>query len=124
MTVIGRGLPFGAAVAFGFALVISVLPSWFLEPKSLGLAVAFLIGAVAAPPTVWSIWLAIRPNAADRRLAVVTGGVGAMLFDAIAIGFAPGLYGQDEMGSVGAMLLFAFASLAIAGVVMTRAHRA
>jgi hypothetical protein len=47
-----------------------------------------------------------------------------MLFDGVAIGFAPGLYGQDQMGAVGAMLLFAFASLAIAGVIMTRAHRA
>jgi hypothetical protein len=118
-----RGLPFGAAVALGFALVISVLPDWFFQPKSLGLAVAFALGAAAAPPTVWSIWLATRPTPATRPLAVVAGGVGAMLFDGIAIGFAPGLYGQDEMGAVGAMLLFAFASLAIAGVVMTKAHR-
>jgi hypothetical protein len=59
-----------------------------------------------------------------RRLdqqAVFTWAVaGAMTFDGLAIGFVPGLYGQtgQALAWVASALLFAFASLILAGQVM------
>ena len=45
---------------------------------------------------------------------------GAMTFDGLAIGFIPGLYGQtgQALAWTAAALLFAFASLLVAGQVM------
>ena len=119
-----RGGAFGVAVALTFALVIRLVPEAAFEPKSGWLVLVYVVGALAAPPSVWMVGLATRQAGRNRRLPVVAAGLGAMAFDGLAIGFVPGLYGQSEMGSVGGGLLWAFFSLGVAGVVMTGAHRA
>lgn len=109
----------GAGIAFGFALVISALPSWFfLEPG--WRAVAFAVGALAAPPTVWFLQGVARAVKGGVRTTAIWAASGAMTFDGLAIGFFPALYGQtgDALAWAAAMLLFAFASLLVAAQVM------
>lgn len=115
------GFAFGVAVAFGFALVISVLPSAVFEHRG-PLAIMLMVGAVAAPPTVWLVWAVATWRRTDPTITLLAAGTGAITFDGLAIAFVPGLYGHSgqALAGVGAMLLFAFASLAMAGYVMTR----
>ena len=59
------GLAVGAIVALGFAVLISLLPdALFLEGQ--WRAVAYLAGALAAPPTVWEA----REARSRRRTAI------------------------------------------------------
>ena len=113
------GLVVGALIALGFAIVISLLPDWlFLEGH--WRAVVFVVCALAAPPTVWFLqWLA-RLRDLDQRALFGWALAGAMTFDGLAIGFVPGLYGQtgQALAWTAAALLFAFASLVIAGQLM------
>lgn len=113
------GLVVGALVALGFALVISLLPeSLFLQtPRRVAV---FVVCALAAPPTVWFLQWIARLRHLDQRLTFGWAAAGAMTFDGLAIGFVPALYGQtgQALAWTAAALLFAFASLLVAGQLM------
>lgn len=113
------GLVVGALVALGFALVISLLPeSLFLQtPRRVAV---FVVCALAAPPTVWFLQWIARVRHLDQRLTFGWAAAGAMTFDGLAIGFVPALYGQtgQALAWTAAALLFAFASLLVAGQLM------
>ena len=113
------GLVVGALVAFGFALLIRLLPeSVFLQtPWRLA---AYLLCALAAPPTVLFLKWVARVRGLDARTVFAWAAAGAMTFDGLAIGFIPALYGQtgQALAWTASALIFAFASLLIAGQVM------
>lgn len=113
------GFVVGAAVALSFAVVISLLPdTLFLQtPKRIAV---FAACALAAPPTVWFLQWVARVRGHDQRLLFTWAAAGAMTFDGLAIGFVPALYGQtgQALAWVAAALIFAFASLIVAGQVM------
>lgn len=113
------GIVVGALIALSFAVVISLLPaSLFLEtPRRV---VVYLVCALAAPPTVWFLQWVARIRGHDQRVVFTWGTAGAMTFDGLAIGFVPALYGQtgQALAWVASALLFAFASLIIAGQLM------
>ena len=113
------GLVVGALVAFGFALVIRLVPeSVFLQtPWRLA---AYLLCALAAPPTVLFLKWVARIRGLDARAVFNWAAAGAMTFDGLAIGFIPELYGQtgQALAWTASALIFAFASLLIAGQVM------
>lgn len=113
------GFVVGALVALAFAIVISLLPSFVFLETGWRVAV-FITCALAAPPTVWFLQWVARLRHLDQRLVFTWAAAGAMTFDGLAIGFAPALYGQtgQALAWVGAALLFAFASLIIAGQFM------
>lgn len=113
------GFVVGALVALGFAILISLLPASLLleTPKRIGV---YLACALAAPPTVWFLQWVARIRRHDQRLLFTWAAAGAMTFDGLAIGFVPGLYGQtgQALAWVAAALIFAFASLIVAGQLM------
>jgi len=113
------GFVVGALVALGFAIVISLLPeSLFLQtPRRVAVYVAV---ALAAPPTVWFLQWVARLRRLDQRTVFLWGAAGAMTFDGLAIGFVPELYGQtgQALAWTASALIFAFASLIVAGQVM------
>lgn len=113
------GLVVGALVALGFAILISLLPAWVvLETK--WRVVTYIAVALAAPPTVWFLQVIARWRHLDQRETFIWGAAGAMTFDGLAIGFLPGLYGQtgQALAWVASALIFAFASLIVAGQLM------
>lgn len=113
------GFVVGALVALAFAVVIRLLPpTLFLEHH--WRVVVFLLCALAAPPTVWFLQWVARIRRLDQRVVFTWAAAGAMTFDGLAIGFLPGLYGQtgQALAWVAAALIFAFASLIVAGQLM------
>ena len=115
----GIGIGVGAVVALAFAIVISLLPAWLFLETSWRVLV-YVVVAAAAPPTVWFLQWIARLSRQDERLVFAWGAIGAMTFDGLAIGFVPGLYGQtgDALAWAASSLLFAFASLLVAGQLM------
>lgn len=113
------GFVVGALVALAFALVIRMLPDFVFLETPWRVAV-FVVCALAAPPTVWFLQWVARMRRLDERLVFTWATAGAMTFDGLAIGFLPELYGQtgQALAWVGAALLFAFASLIVAGQLM------
>ena len=113
------GLAVGALVALGFAVVIRLLPeSLFLQTHwRIGV---YVLGAAAAPPTVWFLQWIARARGLVQRAVFAWAAAGAMTFDALAIGFVPDLYGQtgQALAWTASALIFAFASLLVAGQVM------
>jgi hypothetical protein len=115
----GTGFVVGLLVALGFALLISLLPAAvFLETR--WRVLAFVACALAAPPTVWFLQWIARLRRHDQRELFLWAAAGAMTLDGLAIGFIPRLYGQtgQALAWVAAALLFAFASLIVAGQLM------
>ena len=109
----------GALVALWFAILISLLPAWVvLETK--WRVVTYIVVALAAPPTVWFLQAIARWRHLDQRETFIWGAAGAMTFDGLAIGFLPQLYGHtgQALAWVASALIFAFASLIVAGQVM------
>ena len=113
------GLVVGALVALGFAVAIRLLPE-FLFLQSHWRVVVYVVCAAAAPPTVWFLQWVARVRRLDQRAVFAWGAAGAMLFDGLAIGFVPALYGQtgQALAWVASALIFAFASLLVAGQIM------
>jgi len=113
------GFVVGALVALSFAVVISLLPdSLFLgTPQRV---IVYIVCALAAPPTVWFLQWVARLRHFDQRETFLWGAAGAMTFDGLAIGFIPQLYGHSgqALAWVASALIFAFASLIVAGQVM------
>lgn len=118
------GLVSGAVIALVFAIVISQLPARLFTDDWLRI-LAFVIVAAAAPPSVWLTWAIAGISHQDRKLIFDWVAVGAMTFDGVMIGFRPSLYGQTggALASAAAMLLFAFASLLVAGLIMNHPAR-
>ena len=113
------GFVVGALVALVFAIVSRLVPAFlFLEPP--WRVVVYVLCALAAPPTVWFLQGVARAGRLDQRLVFTWAAAGAMTFDGIAIGFIPDLYGQtgDALAWAASALLFAFASLIVAGQLM------
>ena len=113
------GLVVGALVALSFAVLIRLLPaSLFLETH--WRIMAYLACALAAPPTVWFLQWVARLRRLDQRALFTWAVAGAMTFDGLAIGFVPGLYGQtgQALAWAASALLFAFATLIVAGQIM------
>jgi hypothetical protein len=106
-------------VALGFAVVIRLLPAFLFLETAWRVGV-FIICALAAPPTVWFLLWVSSVRRLEERLVFTWATAGAMTFDGLAIGFVPDLYGQSgqALAWVGAALLFAFASLIVAGQLM------
>jgi cytochrome c biogenesis protein CcdA len=69
---------------------------------------------------VWFLQAIARWRHLDQRETFIWGAAGAMTFDGTAIGFIPQLYGQtgQALAWVASALIFAFASLIIAGQLM------
>ena len=113
------GFIVGLLIALGFAVIISLLPaSLFLDtPKRVAV---YVVCALAAPPTVWLLQGIARLRNLDQRETFFWAIAGAMTFDSLAIGFVPSLYGQtgQALAWVASALIFAFASLIIAGQLM------
>jgi hypothetical protein len=110
------GFVVGLLVALGFALLIRLLPeAVFLETR--WRVLAFAAYALAAPPTVWFLGWVARLSRHDERALFTWAVAGAMTFDGLAIGILPAPYGQtgQALAWTAAALLFAFASLVIAG---------
>ncbi len=113
------GAVIGAIIALTFAIVISRMPaSAFLETR--WRIVVYVVCALAAPPTVWLLQWIARVRRVDQRRLFTWAAAGAMTFDGLAIGFASGLYGQtgQALAWTASALLFAFASLVVAGQIM------
>ena len=113
------GFVVGALVALSFAVAISLVPALvFLETG--WRAVVYVAVALAAPPTVWFLQWVARLRRLDQRLMFTWAAAGAMAFDGLAIGFIPALYGQtgQALAWTASALLFAFASLIVAGQLM------
>ena len=113
------GVVVGALVALGFAILISLLPAWVVLDTRWRVVV-YVVVALAAPPTVWFLQAIARWRHLDQRETFIWGAAGAMTFDGLAIGFVPQLYGQtgQALAWVASALIFAFASLIIAGQLM------
>lgn len=113
------GLVVGALVALGFALLISLLPEWLFLQTPWRVAV-YALCAAAAPPTVLFLQWVAGVRGLDQRQAFAWAAAGAMTFDGLAIGFTPHLYGQtgQALAWTASALIFAFASLLVAGQVM------
>ena len=82
--------------------------------------VVYVVCAAAAPPTVLFVQWIARIRGLDQRGVFAWAAAGAMTFDGLAIGFAPFLYGQtgQALAWTASALIFAFASLLIAGQIM------
>ncbi|MBU3705704.1 MAG: hypothetical protein FGM50_03335 [Mycobacterium sp.] len=115
----GTGLVVGALVALGFAIVIRLLPEWLFLKTHWRIGV-YALCAAAAPPTVWFLQWVARVRGLDQRQVFSWAAAGAMTFDGLAIGFIPDLYGQtgQALAWTASALIFAFASLLIAGQIM------
>lgn len=113
------GLAVGALVALGFAVLISLLPDWLFLDRPWRM-LAYLVCALAAPPTVWFLQWVARLRRLGQRPLFTWAAAGAMTFDGLAIGFLPALYGHtgQALAWVASALIFAFAALVIAGQVM------
>ena len=69
---------------------------------------------------MWFLQRVARLRRLDQRLMFTWAAAGAMTFDGLAIGFIPALYGQTgpALAWTASALLFAFASLIVAGQLM------
>jgi hypothetical protein len=113
------GFVIGLIVAAIFAVIISLVPAAvFTDP--LGYVVLLLVGALAAPPTVWMLRAVAGNRQVDPVSTVIGGMTGALLFDGLALSYVPGLYGQtgEALTAVATILLFAFAAIGIAAHLM------
>ena len=113
------GLMVGALVALGFAVAIRLLPESVILQMHWRLVVYAVCSAAARPTVLFLQWIA-RVRGLDQRAVFIWAAAGAMTFDGLAIGFVPDLYGQtgQALAWMASALIFAFASLLVAGQVM------
>lgn len=111
---LGIGLVLGVLIAVGFALVIRLVPESLLVDTGPRVAV-YVVLALSAPTIVLPLWaLARRISVEPRSFAWATIS-GSLLFDGLALGFFPDIYGQtgDAWAHTAAALLWAFAWIAL-----------
>lgn len=117
------GLPSGAAIAFAIALALALVPAaWFLDPTLR--AILYAVQIPAGPVFVLIARGVARLVRGDERMVLLWAVTGALAFDGLALGFWPGLYGQtgEALAWMTATLLWAFAWIVAAGLLLTRAH--
>lgn len=115
------GVALGLGIAFVFALVIARMPErWFVEPEPR--AVLYLVQVLVAPVFVLVARWVARPAGASERTVLFWAVAGALAFDGLVLGFWPSLYGQsgEALAWTAATLLWAFAWIVVAGLLLTR----
>jgi hypothetical protein len=117
------GFMIGLVGAAAFAVTISFFPtSWFSDTSQRA-----VLYAVQVPAGALFVLLARASSRAinvDDRTLFQGLVAGALLFDGLFIGFWPAIYGQEgfALTMTAAVLLWAFAWIVIAGVVMNHRH--
>jgi hypothetical protein len=118
---LGLGFVLGLLIALGFALVIRLVPeSWLVDA---GPRVAlYVVLALSAPTIVLPLWLLARRIAVDPRGLTWAAIGGSLVFDGLALGFFPGLYGQtgDAWAHTAAGLLWAFGWIVVTELAVER----
>jgi hypothetical protein len=117
------GFVIGVVGAAAFAVVISFFPgSWFTETGQ-----RVVLYAAQVPSGVLFVLLARavgRGLGADDVVLFQWLTAGALMFDGLFIGFWPAIYGQQgfALTVTASVLLWAFAWIVIAGLIMNRRH--
>jgi hypothetical protein len=116
---LGIGLVLGLLIAFGFALVIRLVPESVLTDTG-PRVVVYAVLALSAPTIVLPLWALARRISADPRLLSWAAISGSLLFDGLALGFFPDLYGQtgDAWAHTAAGLLWAFGWIALTELIV------
>jgi drug/metabolite transporter (DMT)-like permease len=106
---LGLGFVLGLLIAVGFALVIRLVPESWLTDTGPRIAV-YVVLALSAPTIVLPLWLLARRITVDPRGLTWAAIGGSLVFDGLALGFFPDLYGQtgDAWAHTAAGLLWAF----------------
>jgi hypothetical protein len=115
----GVGFVIGLVGAAAFAVAISFFPSsWFTETSQR--AVLFAVQVPAGALFVLLARASSRAITVDERTVFQGLVAGALLFDGLFIAFWPAIYGQEgfALTMTAAVLLWAFAWIVIAGLVM------
>jgi hypothetical protein len=112
------GIPLGVVGALGFAFVIGLIPDAAFSDSGWRV-VLYAVQVPAGPVIVLAIAALAGVLKADRHRFVVSVVGGALIFDGLAVGFFPGVYGQPAESAVwvGSTLLWAFAWIVIAELV-------
>ena len=116
------GLILGVLIAFGFALLIRLIPANLLNEVLPRIA----LYAVQVPAALVFIPIArvvARFRAENPRMVLLWAAAGALAFDGLALGFWPSLYGQEgtALAVLAALLLWAFAWIVAAALLMRSA---
>jgi hypothetical protein len=118
------GFIVGFVGALGFAILISFFPeSWFVET---GPRIVLYAAQVAAGPLFVLLARGIGQRiGVDGQSVLMWIVAGALTFDGLFIGFWPAIYGQEgfALTMTASMLLWAFAWIVIAGLIMNRDRR-
>lgn len=122
---IALGIPLGVVGALGFAFVIGLIPDAAFTNTGWRI-VLYAVQVPAGPVLVLLISALAGLLAADRHRFVLAVVGGALVFDGLAVGFFPGVYGQPAESAVwvGSTLLWAFAWIVIAELVIDARRRA
>jgi len=115
------GLVLGLLIAFGFALVIRLVPAWVLIETGPRVA-AYVVLALSAPSIVLPLGALAPRIGVDPRRFTWAAISGSLLFDGTALGFVPDLYGQtgDAWAYTAAALLWAFGWIAVTELLVER----
>lgn len=116
---LGLGIPVGVVAALGFAFVIGLIPDAAFSDTGWRVFL-YAVQVPAGPILVLLIAALAGLLRADRHRFVVAVVGGALVFDGLAVGFFPGVYGQPAESAVwvGSTLLWAFAWIVIAELVI------
>lgn len=116
---LGIGIPIGLAIGLAFALVIGLIPDPAFAEQ--GWRVVLYAAQVPAGFVFVILFHVLaRALGADRHRLIIAAVAGALVFDGVAIGFFPDIYGQPDasMVWVASTLLWAFAWIVIAEAVV------
>ena len=114
------GLILGVLIAFGFALLIRLIPADLLT-NTLSRAVLYAIQVPAALIFVPVARGVARFRSESPRLVLLWAAAGSLAFDGLSLGFWPSLYGQEGVAQavLAALLLWAFAWIVAAALLVT-----
>jgi hypothetical protein len=94
---LGISLALGALGAVAAGQIFAMFPAASLNAKTSSLVSPYVFAIVIAPPTVWFFRAAATKLAlGPARDVVIATTAGAILFDSIALPYAPKSYGHDE----------------------------
>lgn len=104
------GLILGVLIAFGFALIIRLIPANLLM-ETLPRIVLYAVQVPAAFIFIPIAKGVARLRGESAKMVLLWAATGALTFDGLAIGFWPSLYGQEGTAQtiLAALLLWAFA---------------
>jgi hypothetical protein len=120
----GLGIPIGVVAALGFAFIIGLIPDAAFSETGWRI-VLYAAQVPAGPVLVLAIAALAGVLSCDRHRFVLAVVAGALVFDGLAVGFLPGVYGQPAESAVwvGSTLLWAFAWIVIAELVIDARRR-